>query len=94
MSSSSEPVHLNNHHRTTLAKIFQHPVNHNLEWKDVLSLMSAVGVVEERHDGKYSLTLGSMTETLDRPKHKDVNAQEVLDLRRMFTTAGFGPSSS
>lgn len=93
MSTSPEPVHLNNHHRATLAKIFQHPVSHNLEWKDVLSLMGAVGVVEEKRDGKYSLTLGSETETLERPKHKGVNAQEVLDLRRMLTDAGYGPAS-
>lgn len=94
MSSDSEPVHLNNHHRTTMTKIFQHPVNHNLEWKDVLSLMAAIGVVEEKRDGKYSLTLGSVSETLERPKHKDVSAQEVLDLRRMLTDAGFGTLSS
>jgi hypothetical protein len=94
MSSNSEPVHLSNHHRATLTKIFQHPVNHNLEWKDVLSLMAAVGVVEEKRDGKFSLTLGSVTETLERPRHKDVNAQEVLDLRRMFTSAGLEPESS
>jgi hypothetical protein len=92
MSTDSEPVHLSNHHRTTLAKIFQHPVNHNLEWKDVLSLMAAIGVVEEKRDGKYSLTLGTVSETLERPKHKDVNAQEVLDLRRLLTSAGFGPA--
>lgn len=93
MSTNPEPVHLNNHHRTTLATIFQHPVSHNLEWKDVLSLLGAVGVVEEKRDGKYSLTLGSETETLERPKHKGVNAQEVLDLRRMLTNAGYGPAS-
>jgi hypothetical protein len=94
MSNSSEPVHLNNHHRTTLAKIYQHPVNHNLEWKDVLSLMAAVGVVEERRDGKYALTLGSVVEVLERPKHKDVSAQEILNLRRMLTNAGLEPATS
>jgi len=91
MTPSSEPVHLSNHHRTTLAKIFQHPVSHNLEWKDVLSLMGAVGSVEEKHDGKFTMTLGDESETLERPRHKDVNAQEVLDLRRMLTNAGYGP---
>jgi hypothetical protein len=91
MTSGSEPVHLNNHHRTTLAKIFQHPVSHNLEWKDVLSLMSFVARVEEKRDGKYEVTLGATTESLERPKHKDLNTQEVLDLRRMLSNAGFGP---
>jgi len=94
MTPASEPVHLSNHHRTTLAKIFQHPVSHNLEWKDVLSLMGAVGTVEEKHDGKFTMTLGDETETLERPRHKDVDAQEVLDLRRMLTAAGYGSKAN
>ena len=94
MTTSSEPVHLNNHHRATLTKIFQHPVSHNLEWKDVLSLMGAVGTVDEKHDGKFTMTLGEETEVLERPRHKDVNAQEVLDLRRILTNAGYGPKAS
>jgi hypothetical protein len=90
MSSESEPVHLNNHHRATLAKIFQHPVSHNLEWKDALSLLNAVAAVEEKRDGKYEITLGAETQSFDRPKHKDLSAQEVLDLRHILSGAGFG----
>ena len=66
MTASSEPVHLNNHHRTTLEKIFQHPVNHNIEWNDVLSLLNAVATVEEKHDGKFGVTLVDVTETIER----------------------------
>jgi hypothetical protein len=69
-------------------------VSHNLEWKDVLSLVAAVGSVEEKHDGKFMMTLGDESETLERPRHKDVNAQEVLDLRRMLTNAGYGPKGT
>jgi hypothetical protein len=94
MSSGSEHVHLNNHHRTTLAKIFQHPISHNLEWKDVLSLLAVVGTVEEKHDGKYSVSVGSLSETLERPNQKEVNAQELLDVRKLFTSAGYGPTSA
>jgi hypothetical protein len=89
VTSSSEPQHLNNHHRATLEKIFQHPVNHNLEWKDVLSLLEAVASVEEKHDGKYTVTLADETQTFERTKHKDVSAQEVVDLRRMLSAGGF-----
>ncbi len=89
MPPESEPVHLNNHHRDTLAKIFQHPVSHNLEWNDAISLLSAVATVQEKHDGKFDITLGSETHSFDRPKHKDLAVQEVLDLRRMLSEAGF-----
>ena len=56
MSSTSEPVHLNNHHRNTLRQIFQHPVSHNIEWHAVVSLLEAIGSVVEHHDGMVAVT--------------------------------------
>lgn len=84
--------HLNNHHRDTLSKILQHPVSHNVEWKDVLALLEDAGTVEERHDGKFKVTLGTETEIFDRPRHKDVDEQMVVDLRRMLKNAGYDAS--
>jgi len=40
---------LNNHHRDTLRKILDHPTSANVEWRQVLSLLEAVGTVEEEH---------------------------------------------
>jgi hypothetical protein len=94
VSSTSEPAKLNNHHRDTLTKIFEHPVSHNIEWRSVLSLLEVTGSVEERHDGKFVVTLGTETEVLERPKHKDIEAQEVVDLRRMLRNAGYGPPAN
>jgi hypothetical protein len=51
-------MHLNNHHRATPAKIFQHVASHNIEWLDVLSLVEVVGTVDESPDGKYVATFG------------------------------------
>jgi hypothetical protein len=89
MASSSEPVHLNNHHRDTLMQIFQHPISHNVQWDAALSLLEAVGTVETRHDGKYVVTVGGETEVFTRPKHKDIEIESVHDLRRMLTAAGY-----
>ena len=91
MPPTPEPAHLENHHRTTLRQLFQHPVSHNIEWRSVLSLLEAVGSVAERHDGKVLVTVGSESEFFDPPPHKDIDTQTVVDLRRMFTAAGFGP---
>ncbi len=91
MSSPADPQHLSNHHRNTLRQIFQHPLSHNIEWDAVLSLLEAVGSVTEHHEGKVAVTLGSETEFLDPPQHKDIDAQTVVDLRRMLATAGYGP---
>jgi hypothetical protein len=89
MSSSSESAHLTNHHRTTLRQLFQHPVSHNIEWHAVLSLLAAVGSVEEHHDGKVAVTIGSETEYFDPPAHKDIDTQTVVDLRRLLGQAGY-----
>jgi hypothetical protein len=92
--SSPEPEHLSNHHRNTLREIFQHPVSHNIEWHAVVSLLEAVGAVNRSHDGKLAVTLGTQTEYLDPPPDKDVDAQLVVDLRRMLSEAGFGPEGA
>lgn len=90
MSSTSEPEQLNNQHRDTLLQVFQHPTSHNIEWHAVLSLLEAVGSVEQRHDGKYLVHVGGETEVLVRPKDKDIDIDQVVDLRRMLTSAGYG----
>jgi hypothetical protein len=83
------PEHLSSRHRDTLLQLFQHPTSHNVEWPAVLSLLEAVGTVEQHHDGKYVVTLGTEREIVTPPKHKDIDVQQVLDLRRMLTSAGY-----
>jgi hypothetical protein len=92
MSSSPESQHLDNHHRNTLRQIFQHPTSHNIEWHAVTSLLEAVGTVDVRHDGKVDVSVGSERAFLEPPEGKDIDAQMVLDLRRMLSSAGYGPS--
>jgi hypothetical protein len=91
VTTTPEPLHLSSHHRETLSLIFQHPINHNIDWRTVLSLLEAVASVEEQHSGRYLVTIGSETETFERPNGKDIDAQQVMDLRRMLASAGFGP---
>lgn len=84
---------IDGHHRATLEKIFAHPVSHNIQWHDVLSLLQSVAVVSEVH-GRYTVTLGSETRTFDAPRRHDIDEQQVIDLRRMLKGAGFEPGSA
>ncbi|HEX3947365.1 MAG TPA: hypothetical protein VHW47_06645 [Acidimicrobiales bacterium] len=84
---------MNHHHRETLAQIMRHPVSHNIEWHDVLSLLETVGTVEERHHNKVAVTVGDETQVFELPRHKDIDEQLVMDLRRMLTNAGYGPEA-
>lgn len=89
----TEGIKLDGHHRATVKKIFQHPVSHNIQWHDVLSLLEGVADVTEKHDGKFRVKLGPETETLDAPKGSDIDEQMVIDLRRMLKGAGITPES-
>ena len=92
MTSPSERPHLSSNHRDTLEQIFAHPTSHNVEWRAVRSLLEQAGEVEERHDGKLVVTLGAETEVFEPPRHKDIDVQQIVDLRRMLSGAGYGPA--
>jgi hypothetical protein len=83
---------LDHHHRVTLEKIFSHPLSSNVEWREVLSLLEAVGTTTQEHNGKVKVELGGETEVLRPPDGKDVDRQLIVDLRRMLTNAGLEPS--
>jgi hypothetical protein len=82
---------LSNRHRDTIEKIFDRPSSGNVEWREALSLLEAVGDVVEEPNGRYRVTLGGETEVVDRPHGKDVDVQLLVDLRRMLRKAGFEP---
>jgi len=86
-------IHLNGHHRKTLATIFHHPASHNLEWHDVLSLLNCVGSVTERHSGGYEVTIGDDRANLGRPHGHDVTGDELRHLCGFLTTAGITPEA-
>jgi hypothetical protein len=79
---------INSDHRNTLDKILRHPASGNVEWRQVRSLLEAVGSVTEEHDGKLKVTLGDETEVLQRPHGKDIGKETIVDLRRMLMRAG------
>jgi hypothetical protein len=89
MSSVSGPEHLSSHHRDTLLQIFQEKTNYNVEWHDVVSLLGAVGSIEQQHDDMFLFRIGQETEVLRRPSDKDIDGQQLVDLRRILTSAGY-----
>jgi hypothetical protein len=78
-------------HRATLERIFGHPESANVEWRQVRSLLEAVGTVTEEHNGNVQITLGDKTETLRPPRDKDVDKETIVELRRMLSSAGLAP---
>jgi hypothetical protein len=87
-------AHLSSRHRDTVEKIFSQPPNRNIEWREVITLLEAVGTVTHEHNGKLKVSLGPETEVLPAPHGKDIDVQIVVDLRRMLKQAGFASDSS
>jgi hypothetical protein len=89
----SVPEHLNSQQRDTLAHIFRHPLSHNLEWHAVTSLLEAVGTVRETHKGHLLVTVDGTTETFEAQHNKDIDPDDLANLRRLLRTAGYAPDS-
>jgi hypothetical protein len=87
-------AHLSGRHRDTVEKIFSQSSSRNIEWREVVSLLEAIGNVTHEHNGKLKVTLGPETETLSVPHGKDIDVQTEVDLRRMLEQAGLGPDDS
>ena len=67
----------------------QEKTNYNVEWHDVVSLLEAVGSIEQQHDDMFLFRIGDETEVLRRPSEKDIDGQQLVDLRRILTSAGY-----
>jgi hypothetical protein len=63
--------------------------NHNVEWHDVVSLLEAIGSIEQQHDDMFLFRIGQETEVLRRPSDKDIDGQQLVDLRRLLASAGY-----
>ena len=83
--------HVGHAHQNTIDEIFSKPTSGNVRWHKVLTLMEALGTVEQQHNSHVRVTIGPETETLHVPKGKDIELELLLDIRRMLTNAGYAP---
>jgi hypothetical protein len=82
-------VKLSSHHLLTAERILSHPTGHNIEWRDAAALLAELGSISEESNGRFIVTLGAESEVFDRSRGKDLDTQQVIDLRRMLTAAGY-----
>jgi hypothetical protein len=79
--------------RRTLDAIYRHPLSHNLSWREVVSLITAIGAAEEKPNGEFVFRAGDERIVMKRPHTKDLTAPDVIDLRRFLTRAGWSPEA-
>lgn len=81
--------------RRTYETIFQHPISHNLPWRDVHALMGHLGQIAEEPNGNFKVTRNGQTLVLHPPRTKDVaDADEVMGLRHFLERSEATPTAT
>lgn len=83
-----------NRHLTLLRAIFQDPINANIHWREVESMLHHLGaVVEPTHGARFRVVLNNIEGTLHHPHHSGVcTKQNIKQLREYLSQAGVSPS--
>ncbi len=80
-------------HQRTFDRIFQHPISHNLEWRDVHALLQEMGQVTKEHNGSLKVARNGQTLVLHPTSKKDVTEMdEVMKLRHFLERSEAKPS--
>jgi hypothetical protein len=78
---------LSSHHRSVVKRLFAVPASESIEWREVRSLLEALGAVTQEKNGKLKVQLGGEVEVLEQPRGKDIERQMIVDLRGWLSRA-------
>ena len=83
-------------HKRTLEKLFEHPVSHNIDWKQVENLFDALGAnVSETSKNHVRVVLAGQEAMFHKPHHKQIDrTDEVVAIRRFLESAGVNPRTA
>lgn len=87
-----EPSHLSGRHQDTLRHVLAHPLSHNVEWHALLALLREVGAVEDLGES-VAVQAGGQRLVLMKPHGKDVEADDLVEVRRFLETLGYRAGS-
>jgi hypothetical protein len=83
------PPQLKGTHLRTYEKLFQHPVSHNLEWREVLTMLGRLGQVIEEPNGHVAISRNGHTLSLHRSHSKDItDVHELMEIRHFLERSG------
>ena len=81
---------MNHKQQRTLDAIMKEPASGNIHWRDIESMLKALGAkLESTHGARLHVTLNKAVSTLHRPHHSSVlSKQDVRHLRQFLISAG------
>lgn len=82
-------------HLRTYEKIFQHPISHNLEWRDVCGLFDRIGQVVEETNGSLKVSRNGQTRVFQPSRTKEiVGPDELMELRHFIERSETPPAET
>jgi hypothetical protein len=78
---------LSGSHQKTYDRVFEHPMPHNLQWRDVASMLGAITGAQaaEEGNGNLKVTRNGQTLLLHRPRGKDLaDKKELMQVRHFL----------
>ena len=78
-------------HQKTYNRVFEHPMPHNLQWREVWSMLGAMTDVEADEDSNGNLKISRTGQTLvlHRPRGKDLaDKKELMQIRHFLERSG------
>jgi hypothetical protein len=85
---------LNRSHAATYDAIYQHPLAHNLDWRDVFSMLGALGELSRDPKGNVKVVRNGHSMVLHPTRNKDVaEADELMAIRRFLRRSAPVPAA-
>jgi hypothetical protein len=79
---------MNHHQRKVLNAVFAHPVNANLDLKDAMGMLTALGAeMDTKTESRIGITLNGHTTVLHLTQHSLLKA-EVMQIRKFLESCG------
>lgn len=91
--STYDTIKMKSKHKKTLKSIFDVPVRLNVLWKDVETLLMAVGAeISEGEGSRVRVALNGVRAVFHRPHpQKETDKGALVSVRRFLMTAGVRP---
>jgi hypothetical protein len=89
----SHEAPVNHHHRKILHSIFAHPINANIDFKDVEHVLTELGAeVDNKTGSRIGVTLKGHSAAFHHANHSLPKA-EVLQIKKFLETCGVTPDA-
>lgn len=72
-----------------MARIFQHPISHNLSWRETEALFDSIGAVDHAHNGDLVLVLAGEHQSFRPAQGSDLTPDDIMALRHFLARAGW-----